>query len=261
MSAWTRYRELTKALVQRELTVRYKRSVFGVGWALGEPVIMVVVYVAVFGEVLDADRGLKNYLLFTLLGIAPWMFVSSALEQGSATLLEHAPLIRKIYFPREILVGAVVFSRLTTLLLSIGVAVAVAGVSVARGAELDLARAPLLLAGLALLSMMTFGLSLALAALNVVLRDVGFLLRFALRIAFYASPIVYPLLRVPLSLRPLYELNPMVGLLFCFQAVADPAVPWPGPVGLVSAILCPPLVCAFGVWLFRRLRSTVADLL
>lgn len=259
--SWHRYRDLAIALALRELTVRYKRSLFGIGWALAEPVAMVIVYVAIFGVVLDADRGLSNYPLFTLLGLAPWMFLSSTLEQASGTLLEHSPLIRKVYFPWQLLIGAVVFSRLTTLFLCLLLAVALAAIAVANGGDVALSRLVLLPLGILLLTMMTFGVSLALAALNVVLRDVAFLVRFVLRVVFYACPIVYSLRLVPASVRPLYELNPLVGLLYFFQAAADRAVPTPGAVGLTSAVVAPMLALVGGAWLFRRLRAPVGDLL
>lgn len=258
---WQRYRDLAIALTLRELTLRYKRSLFGVGWALAEPIAMVMVYVAVFGVVLDADRGMTNYPLFTLLGLAPWMFLSSTLEQASGTLLEHSPLIRKVYFPWQLLIGAVVFSRLTTLLLCLVLAAGLAAVAVANGGTVALDRLMLLPLGVLLLTLMTFGLSLALAALNVLMRDVAFLVRFALRVVFYACPIVYSLSLVPSSVRPLYELNPLVGLLFFFQAGADRAVPTPGAVGLASAVVAPLVAIMGGGWAFRRLRASVGDLL
>jgi ABC-2 type transport system permease protein len=177
-------------------------------------------------------------------------------------LLEHAPLIRKTYFPREILVGSVVFSRLTTLGITLALALALGALQGATSdAEVAWSRAPLMLAGLVLLVSLTLGLSLVVAAFNVVLRDVSFLVRFALRLGFYACPIVYPVARVPEAVRPLYDLNPLVGILHLFQAVSDASLPMPSSFALASACVGSVVTLALGLVLFRRLEPTVADLL
>lgn len=256
-----RHRELISALARRELAVRYKRSILGIAWSLAEPLTVVAVYITVFGYVLGADQGIANYTLFTLAGLAPWLFISSTLEQSASVLLDHAPLIRKTYFPREILVGAVVFSRLTTLGITLALALAVGVVQVMLSdAVVAWSRVPLMLGGALLLCGMAFGLALSVAALNVVLRDVLFLLRFALRLGFYACPIVYPVTRVPDIARTLYDLNPLVGILHLFQAVSDPTLA-PSTLAMTSSCVGAALSLVTGLVLFRRLEPTVADLL
>jgi ABC-type polysaccharide/polyol phosphate export permease len=255
------HRELAIALTVRELTVRYKRSLLGLGWAIAEPLFVVAVYVAVFGFVLRAGEGLTNYPLFTLMGLLPWLFLSATLEQSATVLMEHAPLIRKVYFPREILVGTVVVSRLSTLLVCISLAFLIALSLAATGAPIAWARAPLVLVGIALVTCGAFGLSLALAAMNVVLRDTSFLVRFALRIGFYACPIVYPLALVPAAARPIYDVNPLVGILWFFQAMSDAALAPPSDTAIASALLGPLIALVLGFFVFRRLEPAVADLL
>ena len=255
------HRDLAQSLIWRELVVRYKRSVLGIAWALAEPIVVVSVYVAFFGGVLEAGRGMTNYALFTLLGLLPWLCLSSTLEQASGTLLEHAPLMRKVYFPRELLVVAVVVSRFSTLGFGLALSAIVAALPWTSRGALALERLWLLPLATLSLAAITVGASLALASLQVVLRDVQFLIRFGLRLGFYVCPIVYPLTRVPERYRALYEVNPLVGILFGFQGWADPAVPSPTAVAFASAALCSLLMLVGGWWLFRQLEPTVSDLL
>lgn len=261
LRSYLAHAELARALVQRELTVRYQRSLLGFAWALIEPCAMLAIYVLVFGKILQADRGIENYLLFTLLGLACWQFFSTTLENSAATLIDHAPLMRKVYFPRELVVGAVVVSRFTTFLLTLAIAVPVAVYAAAWGQTPVWHRAPQLLAGVLVLVAAVTGLSLLLAAANVLLRDTVFLVRFAMRLYFYACPIVYPTSLVPEGLRDLYVLNPMVGVLYLVQGFADPAVAYPGTASLACAIITSMALLFGGLWAFRRLEPHVADLL
>lgn len=255
-SRFTAYRDLALTLVVRELVVRYKRSVLGVAWALIEPLANVAVYIVVFGVFLGAGADTKDYAVFALWGVLPWLFLSSTLDQSSHTLLEHAALLKKAAFPRELLIVAVVVSRLTTLLLGVVVAIAF---TFARGQPFGVTELLLLLAGIVGITVAATGISLVASALQVLLRDAGFVLRFALRLGFYACPIVYPLTRLPQDLRPVYELNPLVTLLWCFQSSVVPQGARPAAL---SMMVCVGAVTLTGVggWLaFRRLLPAVGD--
>lgn len=258
MSSWVAYRDLAVTLTLREVVVRYKRSVLGVGWALVEPLINVVVYAVVFGVFLEgAAGGMPSYAMYAMMGVLPWIFLSSTLEQASSTLLQHATLIRKINFPREILVVAVVVSRLTTLLAGLVVALPIAFLS--SGSALAWDKLWLLPVGIGALTLFVLGASCFLSAVQVLLDDVGFLVRFGMRLGFYACPIVYSVTQVPADWRALYELNPLVGILWCFQAIA--AAPGAAPpaasiaLGLSSSVV----VAVGGLWTFRRLTPLVSD--
>lgn len=258
-SKWPAWWDLAITLTLRELVVRYKRSVLGLAWALIEPVVNVGVYFVVFGVFLGASSQTPNYGLYTLAGLLPWLFFSSTLEQNAGTLLEHAPIIRKIAFPRELLIIAVVISRLTTLLAGWALAMAFAAVTAQRGADVAWGRLLLVPLGFVCVCSLTFGLSLVVAALQVLLRDVGFLVRFGLRLGFYACPIVYPLARVPAELQEAFALNPLVGVLWMFQAFSVPADSGPPLWSLALAVVVSLAIAGLGVLGFRRLMPIVAD--
>ena len=255
------YLELAQTLTVREIIVRYKRSAFGVVWALADPALHVVVYLLTFGAILDAGRGVASYPLFTLLGVLPWLFFSTTLDHSAGVLIEHALLIRKLSFPTELLVISVAISRLTTLLIGVLLTLAVAVVlGLAGSAHPAWERAPFVLVGLVLLTMFAIGLSLVAAAVGVVFGDAQFLVRFALRIGFFACPIVYPITRVPDLARPLYELNPLVGMLWCFQGVSDASLQAPSMTSWLAAVAGAVGGVAAGWLVFSRLRGVVAEL-
>jgi ABC-type polysaccharide/polyol phosphate export permease len=253
--------DLALALSWRELVVRYKRSVFGVLWALIDPAFQVLVYLAVFGAVLDAGRGLESYPLFCALGVLPWLFFSMTLEQGALVLVEHYLLIRKLAFPHELLLVAVIVSRLSSLVVGAATVVVICLVGGWTGRlHPEWMGLPLMLVGGALLVAMTTGLTLVVSALQVVFADTAFFVRFGLRIGFYACPIVYPISRVPDAVRPLYDLNPLVAIIWCFQSVSGSSVPAPSPVAWASAVIGSLACLGLGWMLFRRLQGVVAEL-
>ena len=256
---WIAYRDLALTLISRELVIRYKRSALGLVWALAEPLFNVAVYSVVFGKILGAWVGIPSYALYTMMGMLPWVFLATSLEQSSSTLLEHAALIRKVQFPRELLVVAVVFSRLTTLLVGLALALALAGGKTTLGLALAWDQLWLLPVGLISLTLFTLGLCLATSALQVILRDVSFVIRFGLRLGFYACPVVYSLDRVPAAWDFAYQLNPLVGMLWCFQAVVAPVGSGPALYSLIGSLIASVVVAVFGWLCFKALQPAVAD--
>ncbi len=249
---------IARALVWRELVVRYKRSVLGIGWALMEPLALVVIYTLVFGYILGASKAVNGYPLFALFGVLAWTFLSSTIEQGATVLLEHAALLRKIAFRWELLVLAVVVSRATTCAIGIGFGLAV---GLFLGQDVVWANLPLVLVGFALLTALTTGLALVASAIQVLLRDTSFLARFALRLGFYLTPVAYPLNLVPDELRDLFLLNPLVGIMWCFQSFTSSDLAAPPTAALVLSAVVALVSLVGGIGLFARLRPLVADLL
>jgi lipopolysaccharide transport system permease protein len=254
----TPLRDLTVAFLWRELAIRYKRSVLGVAWALAEPLVVVATYVAFFGLVLRAGHGVDDYPLYVLFGTLPWIFFSTTVEQSSTTMIEHAPLARKIPFPWEILFVAIGFSRLTTLLIGLLLGVIAMAAFGSAPHWPSLVWMPI---GVVLLCATAFGASLFVGALQPLLRDVSFLARYALRLLFYTVPIAYPAKLVPAAVGDAFYANPLVGLLWFFQAPVSAGAGAPPTVALAWSALFALLVFAGGWWFFRRMRNLVADVL
>jgi ABC-type polysaccharide/polyol phosphate export permease len=252
--------ELAAVFVWRELAVRYKRSWLGLVWALVEPVVNVVVYALVFGFVFGARELVDSYPLFVVFGVLPWTFFAGTVESSGHALLEYAPLLRKVAFRRELIIVAVVVSRFSTLLVGLVLAFAWAALWTARGAQLSWEHAPLVGVGCLLLFFFTLGISLVVASLQAILGDVAFLTRFALRLGFYAVPVIYPLARVPDVVRGFYDLNPLVGILTMFNGIASGAA-FPSPLGIAASMLGTLFVGVGGFVFFRRAQPAVSEVI
>lgn len=262
-------RELLANLTLRELRGRYKRSVLGWGWSLLNPLTAIATYWVVFGVFLKVEppvgepSGLHNYALFLVCALLPWTFFQSAVESSPETLISNGNLIKKVYFPREILVISASTSILVTFLVESSVLLVLLLVA----GNMVLPWIPVLLLLVVVEYVMVLGLALMLSVCNVYFRDVKHFVTLVLRILFYAVPVVYPVTLVPehktllgvnLPLRTLYELNPLVPLVECFRRVLyDLRFPDLGQLAYVTGWAVALLV--LGWWVFTRLEPRLAE--
>lgn len=261
-------RGLLRDVVWRELRARYRNAMMGFLWAIVQPVLMMAILLFVFGYLLGdimQARGLRSErpsAVFLLCGLVPWQFLAVALACGTHSLIESQELIKKVYFPREIIPLAAVVNCLVNLVVGFLTLfvfiVARDGVS-ALGA--GLLYVPFIFA---IQFMLVLGLALLLSALNVYYRDVGYMVDVVLAFGFYATPIFYPLGMVSSRLNDflfnLYMLNPMANLITAYrQALLDNVFPEPMLLlrPLAAAIIC----LLMGAVVFRRNAPTLADYL
>ncbi len=241
-----RYQFVLWNFVARDLKVKYRGALFGYLWSLLEPLSLVLIYYFVF--VVIARRGGPDYPLIVILGILPYGFFSTVVTGGANALTGNRGLIRRVYLPRELFVLGHLGSQFVVLLLSL---LAVVPFMVAYGVTPGW-RIVMLLPALVLLATMASGLALVLSCVNVLYRDVGYILRVTLRLGFYASPVIYPLALVPEHLMPLYALNPLVLLLSMVRSsfTNDP-LNLPVPQTIVAVIVSL-ATFAIGATLFQR---------
>jgi lipopolysaccharide transport system permease protein len=185
-----RYRELFGNLFRRDVQAKYRGSILGVAWTLANPVLLMAVYLLVFSVLWKTPFGTDDhYALFLLVGLAAWIFFATALQSAARSLLENANLIRKTRFPRQL----VPLSMVATHLISFGVMlVALLVLNFAllpRVRDTEWLALPFALALVAI----TGGLALAIASLNVIFRDVEFLVTALLLPLFFLTPVLYPL--------------------------------------------------------------------
>jgi ABC-2 type transport system permease protein len=206
-------------------------------------------------------NGLKNFAFFLLCGLLPWNFLSNGMTGSMGALVGNANLIKKVYFPREILVAASVVSWDVSLVIEMSV-LAVAFLFVGN---FVLPWLPLVVLMIVLLTAFVLGVSLALSVLNVYFRDVQHFVAILLQLWFYATPIVYPLSVVPakreilgVSLRTIYELNPMVRFVEVFRDLLyDLRFP---PVGdVIYLVVVSSVTLAAGMAIFWRLEPRLAE--
>lgn len=197
------YRQLIWQLAWSEFKLRYKNSVLGYFWSLLEPLLMLTVLYYVFSHLMKMQ--IENYQLFLLLGIIIWNFLSRATSIGMNSIVGKPSLIKKIYFPRDIFV---ISSCITALLMSVFESLVFIIYMIYFKVPISayILEAPIILICLLILSI---GLSLALAALNVLYRDVQFIWAVFLQAGYFATPIMYAIEIFPENLREIVLLNPV----------------------------------------------------
>lgn len=250
------YRELLYFLVWRDVKVRYKQTLLGVGWAVVQPVTMMVVFTLVFSRVADVPSDGQPYAVFVLSGLVVWNYFAVALASGGGSLVANANLVTKVYFPRVVAPLAALLVPLVDLLIALGVLAAVlAWYGVVPSGRLPLALPFLLLALVA-----SLGASLWLSALNVRYRDVRYALPFLVQVWLYATPVVYPTGSVHGRWSWLLGLNPLSSAVTGFRwALLDTPAPDAGL--LVASCAGTVLLAVGGLVYFSRVERRFADII
>jgi ABC-2 type transport system permease protein len=208
-----RYREMFLGLVSREVRARYKGSALGFLWSLLNPLMMLGIYSLVFAVYMRI--GLPNYALFLFCGILPWSWFASSIQNATTSITNNANLIKKVYFPHELLPLVNVSTNLVNFLLSIPVLLlfmAVSGMSFTP----NLFFFPVLVA---IQFLLTLGIALLLSTLNAFFRDVEQLLGPLMMAWFYMTPVIYPASTIPEKFNFVLYLNPMAPLMAAYQAI------------------------------------------
>jgi ABC-type polysaccharide/polyol phosphate export permease len=255
-----RYRELFGSLFRRDLRAKYKGSVLGLVWSLAHPVVLMLVYLLVFSVMLKIQTAdYEHYWLFLLAGLPVWVFFSTSLQSAARSLLENANLIRKVRFPRQLVPLSIVATQLVgfAVMLAIVVALSVAYVPEAR----DTVWLALPLAALAVC--LVAGLSLAVASLNALYRDVEHLVAALLLPWFFLTPVLYSLETIP-GVRDHPRLVDLVHygnpLTPAIEAIRDPLFFGQAPAAgdAIYLAVSAALALALGAFVFSRVDDRVA---
>jgi ABC-2 type transport system permease protein len=262
-------RDLTLNLTLRELRGRYKRSVLGWTWSLLNPLATVLIYSLVFSFFLKIEpprgnpSGLKSFALFLLCALVPWNFFQNGLNMGLGSLISNGNLIKKVYFPRELLVASAIASLVVTMLIELGVL----GAILLLFGNMVLPWIPVILLLVAIETVFVFGIGLALSVWNVYFRDVQYLVSILLQVLFYTCPIVYPIRYVPIHahvlgveipLRRIYSLNPLVRFVGAFRDALY-NLRFPPLWDICYITLWAGAMLAIGMWVFSRLDRRLAE--
>ena len=248
------YRELLYFLTWRDMKVRYKQTVLGVAWAVIQPFFTMVVFSLFFGKLAKVPSDGIPYPIFSYAALVPWTFFANGLNQASTSLVTHADLIKKVYFPRlaipvaRMLAGTVDFVLAFVVLL---------GMMLVYGImpTINVLWLPFFL----LLALMTsLGVGLWLSAMNVQFRDVGYTVPFMTQFWLFSTPIAYPSSLLAEPWRTLYGINPMAGVVEGFRWALLNTDTAPGPIIIVSSLVALALLVS-GAFYFRRMEKTFAD--
>lgn len=246
------YRELLKTNVQKEIRGKYKGSFLGVLWSFINPLLMVLVYALVFPYIMRTN--IDNYLIFLIVAIIPWNFFTTVINSGCNCIWINGGIIKKVYFPREILPISVVVAGLINFLIScliILIFLLFGGI----GFSIQLLWLPLIAVIQCLLSL---GLLFILSAINVYVRDIEYLVAFLTNLLFYATPILYTADMFPTSIRWVLYLNPMSHLMDAYRNIFYyQAMPNLGSllyIGLLALI-----ILELGYLIFKKLEKGFAE--
>ena len=272
------YRQMIFSLVKKDLRGRYKGSVLGFMWTFINPLLQMGVYTLVFSIILRND--IDKYYLFLFVALVPWIFFSASLTGGADSVLASKDMLKKIYFPREVLPISYVTGAFVNMLLSF---VVIFGVIIFTGHGLN----PLALLTLPIIMLveyvMALGIALLSSALTVYFRDLSYILGIiAMAVTFidyfwmkkelpslkiynavltawlYLTPIMYSSDLVPDKLRPLWNLNPMTPVIEAYRSVLY-AKQVPQLSTLIQAAVLGVIVCVIGYISFRKLQKGFAE--
>jgi lipopolysaccharide transport system permease protein len=250
------YHELFFFLVWREIKSRYAQSILGVGWAVVQPVMSMMVFTVIFGGLARIDSDGVPYALFSFTGLVPWTYFSNALSDSTGSLVKDRSMLEKIYFPRLVLPLSAVLARLLDLV----IALAILGILMVWYGVAPTPRVLILPILVLVLMASAGGLGMFLGALSVQYRDVKHAMTFGIQLLMYAAPVVYPVSYVPEQYRLAYALNPVVGVVEGFRTalLGTGPIPWDLiAVGSSSAAL----TFVIGAAYFRRRERVFADVI
>ena len=254
LAAIWEYRELLYFMVWRDVKIRYKQTVIGVGWAVLQPLIQMVIFTVIFGKFAGIPSDDFPYPIFAYTALLPWNYFASALQRCISSVVGDSGLISKVYFPRLILpiAGTVsgIFDFLVSFTLLIGMMIwyriPVSWLVIALPLFLSFAQLTALAVGLWF------------SALNVRYRDVGHTVPFIIQIWMFLSPVVYSVNLIPEKWRLLYGLNPMVGVIEGFRWALLGKVGPDFSMMAISALVVGAILFG-GLIFFRKMERTFAD--
>ena len=207
------YRELLKSSIKKDVGGKYKNSVLGVLWSFLYPLLQIAVYAIVFPLIMRSN--MENYTVFVCCGLIPWNFFSTAISRSSFTMIENGNILKKVYFPREILPISVVTSEAVNFVISTIIILAFV-LGSGMGLTWYVVFYPLILL---VQYVLLIGISLFVSSITVYFRDLQHFIGIALQLLFYATPIVYATNIIPESYQWILRLNPMTFIIDGYRSI------------------------------------------
>lgn len=249
------YRELLKTNVKKDIRGKYKGSFLGVLWSFLNPLLQVVVYWIVFPFLMRGGP-IDNYLCYLVIGVIPWTFFTTVALQGSNCIKNNAGIIKKVYFPREVLPISQVISSFVNFMISC-IIIVIFCIGTGAGVSYHILYLPIIAFVQIVLNL---GISFILSSINVYIQDVEYIVQFMVNMGFYGTPILYSLDALPASniLTTLVKLNPMTTIIESYRDIfLYHQVPEFQALGMVFLFAL--IVLFFGYWVFKKLEKGFAE--
>lgn len=247
------YREMIVSLVKRDLKGRYKGSALGFFWTFLNPLLQLAVYTMVFSTIMRA--GIEDYYLFLFVALIPWIFFSTSLTGGAGCILAQQDMVKKIYFPREVLPVSYVTGQFVNMLLSFLV---IFFVLCLAGYPLRLTAAACLPLIMAVEYVLALGLAMVMSAVMVYIRDLEYILGILTMAWQFLTPVMYSLDQVPEEIRWIFSVNPMTYVITAYRDILYYGK-MPRLETLLSAVLTGLVMLAAGWYVFWRLQRRFAE--
>ena len=246
------YRELLKTSISKDIRGKYKNSVLGIIWSFLNPLLQIAVYAIVFPLIMKSN--LPNYTVFLCCGLIPWNFFSTATSRTSFTMIENGNIIKKVYFPREILPISVVTSEAINFIISTIIILAFV-LGYGMGISKYIIFYPIILI---IQYVLLIGISFIVSSVTVYFRDLQHFIGIALQLLFYATPIVYAPDSIPQNFQWILQFNPMTYIIngyrdiFYYQQTPDFT-----SLGIVLVISLG--LSIVGYFIFHKLQKRFAE--
>ena len=246
------YRELLKSSIKKDVGGKYKNSVLGVLWSFLYPLLQIAVYAIVFPLIMISN--MENYTVFVCCGLIPWNFFSTAISRSSFTMIENGNILKKVYFPREILPISVVTSEAVNFVISTIIILAFV-LGTGMGLTWYVIFYPVILL---IQYILLIGISLFVSSITVYFRDLQHFIGIALQLLFYATPIVYATNIIPESYQWILRLNPMTFIIDGYRSIFY-YQQQPDFISLGITLLVSLILCVVGYLLFSKLQKRFAE--
>lgn len=246
------YRELLKTNIKKDVGGKYKNSFLGVLWSFINPLLQIAVYALVFQVILRSN--IENYAVYLCCALIPWQYFSNVVIRGAAVVIDNGNILKKVYFPREILPISLVTSEGVNFLIS---TLIILGFVLVSGIGLSVNVLWYFLI-IIIQYIVSIGVSLIVSSLSVYFRDLLHLLGVVMQLLFYATPIVYSINDVPPGFQWLLKLNPMTYLIDGYRAIFYQKV-MPDFSSLGRALIMGIILCVVGYVIFRKLEKGFAE--
>lgn len=246
------YRQMLKSLVLTDLRTRYKGSVMGFLWTFLNPLLLLAIYSVVFSFIMR--QNIENYPMFLFCAMLPWTFFSSSIQSSAGIIMRNSNLVKKIYFPREILPLSVIIAGVINYFFGLVILIPsllLTGVQI----NLSLLAFPLILF---VQTLLTLGIGLIVSAMNVYFRDLEHIIAIVLQAAFYITPIIFPISMVPKEFQALFSLNPMTEIIQAYRNIFYYGI-MPDFMHLSLYLLYSSMVLVIGWVIFNKMQKSFAE--
>lgn len=247
-----KYREFLKTSIQKDFRGKYKKSILGILWSFLNPLFQLLIYALVFPFIMGGR--IENYTIFLIVGLMPWTFFNNTIIQSAACIVTNGGIIKKVYFPREILPISTTTSNLINFLITqliVFAALIISGIGIGPGIILF----PVVVIMQYILQL---GLSFIFSAITVYIRDVEYIINIFMMLMFYLCPIVYDASMIPENILWIFKLNPMFHIINFYRKIL-----FEKQIPSINSILEVLLLCLavlyIGFLIFKKLEKRFAE--